>query len=165
MDGITDAAHVQIDRRQNLVAAPIIRMLRKMCFDLGDRDGHIHGGGRSVEPRRERCIGQIRMADRRIKGNRDRRDKNQYGKGDKRRSLAMRLALGSTAGFRRRHQAARRFRLGALGIFRRHQTLRFVPLNFGELGFVQRDANFAAPNPARRSCKRPKDADHRGGGE
>ena len=68
-------------------------------------------------------------------------------------------------GFRRRHQAAGRFRLGAFRIFRGHQTLRFVPLNFRELGFVERDANRAASNPARGFRKRPQHADHRSGGE
>ncbi len=68
-------------------------------------------------------------------------------------------------GIRRRDQTARRFRLGALRVFRRHQPIGFVPLNLGELGLVQRDADVAAPNPARRSCQRPKDADDRAGGE
>ena len=77
MDGIIDAASLQINRRQNLVAASVIRMLRKMCLDLGDRGSHIHAGGRSFEASRKRCVGQLRMADRRIKGNRNRRHKNQ----------------------------------------------------------------------------------------
>ncbi len=87
MDGVSGAAHMQIHRRQNLIAAPIIWMLRKMRFDLGDRGRHVHGGGRRCEPGCERRIGQIRMADGRIKPKRERRDKNHDSQGGKQGSF------------------------------------------------------------------------------
>ena len=47
----------------------------------------------------------------------------------------------STSGFRRRDQAAGGFSLGAFRIFRRDQALRFVPLDFGDLSLIKRDAD------------------------
>ena len=58
-------------------------MLRKMRFDPCDRSDQIHPRGRSVEPRRERCVGHIRMADGCIKRKRQNWNENQYAHGNK----------------------------------------------------------------------------------
>ena len=105
----------KIHRRQDLIAAPIIRMLRKMRLDLGDRSRHIHARGRSFEPGRERRIGQFRMADRRYKAKAkapEQKSRQRARQAKPGRAIAAGSAFdrGSCA----RHQAAGRFGLAPL---------------------------------------------------
>ena len=125
-----------------------------MRFDPCDRGRQIHARGRSVEPRRERCIGHIRMADGCIKRKRQNRNENQYAHGSQPGPSSHCRRRRFNRGFRR-HQAAGRFGLGALRIFRRNEALRFIPFYLGELGLVECDADFAARNPAWGFRKRP----------
>ena len=72
--GVGGAADLQIDRRDDVPAAPVVGAPREMLFDARDKHLHTLRRARLREPRGERLPGQIRCTEPEIDGERKSRN-------------------------------------------------------------------------------------------